>query len=112
MSEGGTEPFIRGDVVWHDAFFKDGMAPSLVLSDESHPFHGTEYVTVRVTTTEREPAIPIEPDDWTTGRLPRTSYVSPWSLGTLKHADIERGVGALSDPTVSSVVDHVVGYLR
>lgn len=112
MSDDTGTAFARGDVVWHDAFFKGGMSPSLVLGDEDHPYRGTEYITVRITTTEREAAVAIDPDDWTTRRLPRTSYVSPWSVGTLKHADIDRGVGALSEPLVVSIVSEVVSYLR
>lgn len=46
------------------------------------------------------------------GAFTRTSYVSSWSVSTLKHADIDRGVGALSSTLVSTVVSEIERYLH
>jgi len=109
MSEASFE---RGHVVWHPALFKDTGRPFLVLSGDTHPFHGTEYLVAGLTTTERPPAIPVPTDAWLTGGLSKASYVSPWFLTTLKHETIERGVGSLISDIVGDVVDAAVVYLR
>lgn len=104
-------PFERGHVVWHPALFRDSGRPFLVLSDDDHPFHGTEYLVAAITTTERTDAIPITSDAWVAGGLPKTSYVSPWFLTTLKHRTVERGVGMLSGDVVSDVTAAAAAYL-
>ena len=104
-------PFERGHVVWHEGLFRGSGRPWLVLSDDRHPFHGEEYLVVGITTTEREDAIELRDEDWTVGGLPRMSYVSPWFLTTLKHAAIERGVGAVTSDTAAEVGRTVVGYV-
>jgi hypothetical protein len=110
---GGVEgPFRRGHVVWHDGLFRSSGRPWLVLSDDGHPFHGEEYLVAGLTTTVREDAIPLDDSDWTVGGLPRKSHVSPWFLTTLKHPDIDRGVGRLTPRIVSKITAEAVGYLR
>lgn len=85
--------------------------PWFVLSDDGHPFHGEEYVVAGITTTDRADAIRIEEDAWNIGSLPRTSYVSPWFLTTVKHADVHRGVGAVDQSTVESILAAVSKYV-
>ena len=106
-----TDAFNRGHVVWHPSLFKDGGRPYLILSDESHPFHGEEYIVAGVTTTERAEAVTLNTDDWTVGGLPKESYVSPWFVATLKHAGIDRGVGAVSSKVVNDVGEKVAEYV-
>jgi len=106
-----TDAFDRGHVVWHPSLFKDGGRPYLVLSDESHSFHGEEYIVAGVTTTERADAVVLTPDDWKVGGHPKESYVSPWFVATLKHAGIDRGVGAVSEGVVEEVGKEVAGYV-
>jgi len=53
----------------------------------------------------------LTPDDWVVGGLPKGSYVSPWFVATLKHAGIDRGVGAVSDGVVEDVGKEVAGYV-
>lgn len=107
----GDSPFQRGHVVWHEGLFPESGRPWLVLSDDLHPFHGSEYLVAGITTTERETTIPLPDDSWTTGGLPRSSFVSPWFLSTLKHARIERGVGALSEELTGRTVVEAARYL-
>jgi mRNA-degrading endonuclease toxin of MazEF toxin-antitoxin module len=111
--DGSDDSFDRGHVVWHDGLFRGSGRPWLVLSDDRHPFHGEEYLVAGITTTDRPGAIPIDEDEaWSVGGLPRTSYASPWFLTTLKHPDVERGVGALADDRLESVLDAVASYLE
>lgn len=106
-----TDTFSRGDVVWHTALFRDSGRPWVVLSDESHPFHGTEYLVAGVTTTERDEAVPIPERRWVTGAPPRTSYVSPWFVSTIKHDSVESGVGSLDSELVDRLLSEVRSYL-
>lgn len=109
MTDGET--FDRGHVVWHEALFRNSGRPWLVMSDNRHPFYGREYLVAGITTTEREDAIELANNSWDVGGLPRDSYVSPWFLTTIKHADIERGIGSLSNETIETVVSRVGQYL-
>jgi len=106
-----SDPFDRGHVIWHDGLFNADGRPWLVVSDDRHPFHGEEYLVVGVTTTERENAVQLTGEEWKIGGLPRTSYVSPWFLTTLKHADVSQGVGMIAETTVETVLRAVRRYL-
>lgn len=66
MSE---DPFERGDVVWHPAPFKSRPSerPFLILSDASHPFHGSEYAVIGLTRTNRPPAVELDQAAWELG---------------------------------------------
>lgn len=106
------DSFNRGHVVWHDGLFRGSGRPWLVVSSDDHPFHGEEYIVVGITTSDRPGETELTEDAWLVGGLPRSSYVAPWFLTTLKHADIDRGVGELTEETTKSVLDDVRGYLR
>ena len=106
-----SEAFDRGHVVWHDRLFRGSDRPWLVVSDDSHPFHGEEYLVVGITTTERDNAIEITDEDWSVGGLPKQSYVSPWFITTIKHASIYRGVGELDQSLVSEIVTEASRYI-
>lgn len=105
------EPFDRGHVVWHDGLFRGTGRPWLVLSDDRHPFHGEEYVVAGVTTTERMRSIELGADEWVVGGLPRTSFVSPWFLTTLKHTSIDRGVGMLTAEVTRTISSEAAGFI-
>ena len=105
-------PFDRGHVVWHNDWFEAGGRPWLVLSNDSHPFYGQEYLVAGITTAERSDAVAIPDAAWSVGGLPRESFVSPWFLTTLKHRGIDRGVGSLTESVVETVVTECISYLR
>lgn len=106
-----------GDVVWHTAPFKtsNGEAvpgrPWLLVSNDDHPFHGSEYVALGMTTTARQRAISVEPADWTDGGLSKSGYVSPWYAMTLKHDEISHRVGTLEADTVDQAVAELFDVL-
>lgn len=106
------DPFDRGHVVWHDGLFRDSGRPWFVLSDDGHPFHGEEYLVAGITTTEREDTVALGNDRWAVGGLPRTSYVSPWFLTTLKHADVGRGIGMVTEETTRAILEGVGRYVQ
>lgn len=105
-------PYKRGDVVWHPAPFRDGGRPYVVLSDDSHPFYGEEYIVVGVTTTARERAVALTPETWAEGGPPRQSWASPWYLLTVKHANITDCLGRLTPATtdrIATTLTNLVG---
>jgi mRNA-degrading endonuclease toxin of MazEF toxin-antitoxin module len=103
--------FERGHVIWHDGLFKTTARPWFILSDNSHPFHGEEYLVAGVTTTQRPDAIELSETGWVVGGLPEPSYVSPWFVTTLKHADIDQGIGMVTDDLSATVCETVRTYL-
>ena len=107
-----SAPFDCGHVVWHDGLFRQSGRPWFVASSEDHPFHGEEYIVAGITTTGRTGTVELPDEVWDVGGLPRHSYVAPWFLTTLKHADIDRGVGELADATVETILDELTGYFR
>lgn len=110
MSDG---PFQRGDVVWHPAPSKEPPRerPFLILSDDSHPFHGSEYAVVGLTRTDRPPAVELTPSSWTAGDPGGKSYASPWYVFTIKHADVIRPKGVLTDEVTADVATAVAAMV-
>jgi mRNA-degrading endonuclease toxin of MazEF toxin-antitoxin module len=103
----------RGDVLWAPAPFKeDGRSrPWLVLSTDRHPFDDEESVAATVTTTPHDAAIRLDDEAWRSGGAPRTSYVAPWSVTTLKHAVTEERQGRLDERVVERVVGELAWFL-
>lgn len=108
-----SKPFQRGDVVRHPAPFKNPPTHRyfLILSDDSHPFHGTEYAVVALTSKQRSEAIEIADDDWLFGGPPGDSYASPWYVFTIKHSDISNPQGSVTESMADTVANEVCSYL-
>lgn len=106
-------PFQRGDVVKHPAPFKSPPRHRffLVLSDDSHPFHGEEYAVVALTSKQRPEAVEIAADDWRFGGPPGESYASPWYVFTVKHADITNPQGSVTDEITDRIAAEASSYL-
>ncbi len=69
--------YSRGTVVkGPDLLGPHEYRPYVCLSAETPPFHDEEAVYAAVTTTRRSAAIPLAATDFTTGGLPRESYVN------------------------------------
>lgn len=99
----------RGAVIEYPALFsfESHPRPYLIVSDDSHPFYGAEYIGLAITTTDLDAAIPIRDDAWVRGGLPKESFINPWQPTLLKQDDIIDAFGLLH----SSVVDRVAGEL-
>lgn len=107
-----------GDVVWHEAPFKRPQPnercpdrPWLIISNDSHPFQGTEYVVLGMTTNPRSEGIRIQETDWINGGTAETSFISPWFAMTLKHADITHRIGILREPFVTAAITDLTDRL-
>jgi hypothetical protein len=65
-----------------DPFGNTPRRPYLILSDQSHPFAGSQYIAVGITTTEYDESIPLA-DSFVRGSLDRESLVSPGAVVSL-----------------------------
>ncbi len=50
-------------------------------------------------------------DDFVSGGLPRESYVNPWTVVTIRNADMEREEGHLIEATTEQIATEAAGYL-
>lgn len=102
----------RGTVVKGPDLFADhDYRPYVHLSDVSHPFSDEEGLYAAVTTTERAEAIRLTDDDFTAGGLPRESYVNPWTIVSIRHADIADTEGQLVAAATDEIAAAAAGYL-
>ena len=105
----------RGDVVRSADPFKQGtdrQRPWLVVSTDSHPFDGEQYIAVAISTKEYDASIPITPDCWTVGGVPRDSFVSPWAVHSPRSEDFVAWQGTLTDTFVRRVIEIVESYFE
>lgn len=102
----------RGAVVKGPDLFADhDYRPYVCLSGDTHPFSDEEALYAAVTTTRRAVAIPLADEDFTTGALPRESYVNPWTIASIRHADVQREHGRLVEATVETIAENTAAYL-
>lgn len=100
-----------GVVVADDPFGASGERPYVIISDARHPFHGTEYIALVITSTERDRAIPLDEAAYEEGSLPQQSYISPWNPMTLKDWMIIKHVATLTDTVVNDAVARLNTYI-
>lgn len=102
----------RGTVVKGPDLFADhDHRPYVQLSDESHPFNDEEALYTAVTSTPRDAAIPLIDNHFTSGSLPRESYVNPWTVVSIRLADIEREEGRLQEDITRTIAIEAASYL-
>lgn len=99
-------------VVADDPFGNTPKRPYLIVSNAELPFHGEEYIAAGITTTARSDALELTAERFETGRLPRTSYVSPWAIVTLKDWMITKHPAEATGATVDDVRRELQHYLR
>jgi mRNA interferase MazF len=99
-------------VIADDPFDNNPKRPYLILSNDHVPFHGQEYVAAVITTTARTEAVELTANRLERGRLPRTSYVSPWSVLSLKDWMITKQPAEATDATVDEVRQELDTYLQ
>ncbi len=98
-------------VIAEDPFGNNPKRPYLILSNDQVPFHGQEYVAAVITTARTE-AVELTTNRFERGRLPRTSYVSPWSVLMLKDWMITKQPAEATDDTVDVVRQELETYLQ
>jgi len=104
--------FDRGTVVKGPDLLADHeYRPYVCLSDDSHPFADEEALYAAVTTTRRTVAIPLADSDFVSGGLPEDSYVNPWTVVSIRHADIHGVEGRLDELSTDTIAREAAGYL-
>ena len=88
-----------------------GGRPYVVLSNSDHPFADEECVAAVITTTERAAAIKLDEKAFTRGSLPKRSFVSPWSVVTLKNQTVTKHVATVTKTVVDTAVSELNHYL-
>ena len=102
----------QGDVVVaSDPFGHTPHRPYLVVSNDARPFQGEDYLVAGITTTAREPAIPLA-DEFEVGGLDRESYVSPWTLVTIRDSHVSKRVALASERIVAETARAVTRYVE
>lgn len=99
-------------VIADDPFGNNPERPYLLLSNEQVPFHGEEYLAAVITSTALSEAIELTDTRFSQGHLPRTSYLSPWSILTLKDWMITKQPATVTDTTVDEVRQALNRYLQ
>lgn len=94
-----------------DLFADHEFRPYVCVSDDSHPFADEETLYAAITSTERPAAIPLSAADFASGGLPRRSYVNPWTIVPIRHADLDGEEGRLREETVERIARAAAGYL-
>lgn len=107
-----SRQYQRGSVVWGKDPFRSGAKPRpwLVVSDDTHPFAGQEYLCVLLTTTQRPPAIEVTQADWRSGYPGQDSYINPWVGMTMKAGAIQNKQGELDTSVVDAAATDLAHY--
>lgn len=106
---------VRGDVVEAGDPFTDANAsrPFVIVNTDDHPFHGTQYIVLTLTTkTWYGETIGLEEDDFHDGGVPERSSIVPWGVASPGHEDITDRFGRLDETVVDRAVEALIGYLR
>jgi hypothetical protein len=98
-------------VVASDPFGNTPRRPYLLVSDETHPFTGEQYIAVGISTKAYDESIPLA-DSFTSGELTRESFVSPWAVVSLLESDIERAVAQVETPVTDEVIKQLTAYVE
>lgn len=85
----------------------------LVLGAPQLPNHGTQLVTVLISTkTYHKESLTLRDDDYEGHPLGERSHVLPWSLVTLNNAaDVEHHLTAVVDERIEDVTNQVIDYV-
>lgn len=106
----------RGDVVYGRDPFDNGTEarPWLIVSDDSHPFYGEQYVAFTLTSkTWYDEGYELRDDDWVRGGMPADSKVVTWGQASLDHEDIDhdRWQGTLTTDAVDACAERAANYM-
>ena len=100
-------------VVASDPYGHTPRRPYVILSDETHPFAGEQYIAAGITTKEYPPSISLA-GRFVEGGLSEQSFVSPWAVVSLREADIERAVAIIDQTVTKTAAEQMarfVGYI-
>ncbi len=107
------EELERGDIVWaSDPLSKNGR-PMLILGAPHLLNHGTQLITVLLSTkTYHEETLTLRDQDYDGDPLGERSHVLPWSLATLNDAaDVDHYLTSLADDCITNVASRSIEYM-
>lgn len=103
--------YSRGSVVVaSDPFGNTPRRPYLVVSDDTHPFAGRQYIAVGISTTRYDESVPLT-DAFIEGELNRESFVSPWAVVSLLDRNIDRAVARVTDAILERVALRLAAFI-
>jgi mRNA-degrading endonuclease toxin of MazEF toxin-antitoxin module len=104
----------RGDVLWAIDPYRSGSNPRpwVLISNETLPYADQEYIALALTTKSHPGSYQLTAQDWEYGQPPRTSYVSPWTVGTIKHSQTKNIQGRLAASVVDAIVADLESYVE
>jgi hypothetical protein len=106
-ADGGRGAVVKGPALFGPHRYR----PYVRLSEQSHPFSDEEALYAAVTTTERPAAVRLDEGAFRSGGLPRESYVNPWTIATVTHADIAGMEGQLTREWTDRIATETAGYM-
>lgn len=98
-------------VVAADPFGHTPRRPYLLVSDGNHPFAGTQYIALGITTKEYADSLPLA-GSFEAGTLNRESFVSPWAVVSLRDIDVDRAIARVADDLTNAAVERLTQYVR
>ena len=104
----------RGDVVWTVDPYRSGSnsRPWVLISNNTLPYAESEYIALILTTKSHPGSRRLTAGDWEYGQPPRTSYISPWTIGTIKHNQTKNVQGRLAESVVDEAVAELESYIE
>lgn len=108
-----SDAYREGDVFWAPYPFRRDSNPRLwvVLASENLPYPGEEYICAALTTSDLPANFEVG-DDWITGQNPeKTSYCSPWVVGTIKHRAVANPQGKITSTFTDRMIDRCEEFL-
>lgn len=101
----------RGTVVAAaDPFGNTPRRPYLIISGRTHPFAGTQYIALGISTKEYAESQPLV-DAFETGTLTQESYVSPWAVVSLMNIDVDRAVARVTEEATDTAATKMTQYV-
>lgn len=81
------------------------------MNNGSHPFDDEQYITLALSTSGHDGAIPLSDEDWIDGGTPRRSYILPWSTHSPKERDVGFRQGHLTPDVVNAALEELFSYV-
>jgi hypothetical protein len=102
--------YIRGRVVVAvDPYGDAPRRPYVIVSDDTHPFAGRQYIALGISTKEYSESIPLA-GTFVEGKLTRESFVSTWAVVSLRASHIDRAVAQVSTDLTNKATRKMAAY--
>jgi len=101
----------RGSViVATDPFGETPRRPYLILSDETHPFAGKQYIAAGISTVSYPESLSLK-GEFTEGKLTRESFLAPWAIVSIRSEHIDRAVARVTDNITDRTAKRAIEFV-